>query len=368
MRMIHCADLHLDSKLNTYLNEEQRRERRAELLESFRRMVQYGRVLQVEAVLIAGDLFDRNVVSETAVRMVKQVVEDNPEISFYYLRGNHDDMEVFRNMEPIPDNLRLFGDTWQYYSQSGKLGPVVIAGAELNLENQDYLFDQLSLHPDNVNLVLLHGQESEHTGPDKEVRIPLRKLKNKGIDYLALGHVHTYKQGRLDARGIWCYPGCLEGRGFDECGEHGFVLLDVDEETGICETEFVPFSRRNLYTLYTDVSGCSCTEEAGTLVEQTLEEAAYDRRHMVKIVLTGDVEVGTELNLRLLKKRFEHRFFYVKLKDETGMKTDYSRYMDDETLAGEYVRIISAATEIPEDEKGILIRYGILALSGEEID
>ena len=77
MRMIHCADLHLDSKLNTYLNEEQRRERRAELLESFRRMVQYGRELQVEAVLIAGDLFDRNVVSETAVRMVKQVVEVN---------------------------------------------------------------------------------------------------------------------------------------------------------------------------------------------------------------------------------------------------------------------------------------------------
>jgi hypothetical protein len=69
-----------------------------------------------------------------------------------------------------------------------------------------------------------------------------------------------------------------------------------------------------------------------------------------------------------LEKRFENRFFYVKVKDETRIETDYGRYMDDETLAGEYVRIISSAMEIPEEEKGILIRYGILALSGEEID
>ena len=53
----------------------------------------------------------------------------------------------------------------------------------------------------------------------------------KNIDYLALGHIHKYKQAELDQRGVYCYSGCLEGRGFDECGEKGFVLLDIDEES-----------------------------------------------------------------------------------------------------------------------------------------
>lgn len=52
---------------------------------------------------------------------------------------------------------------------------------------------------------------------------------------------------KLDAR-TYCYAGCLEGRGFDECGEHGFVVPDIDEDTGTYTCEFVPFAPRKLYT------------------------------------------------------------------------------------------------------------------------
>ena len=161
MKIIHCADLHLDSQLNTHLSIEKRKERRSELLHSFRRMIQYAREHQIEAVLIAGDLFDGNIVSETAARTVKQIIRDYPEICFYYLRGNHDNQAVFQEKDDLPDNLRLFHNSWQYYAQMGKRGQVVIAGAELNRENQDQLFDQLFLHPDGVNIVMLHGQEQE---------------------------------------------------------------------------------------------------------------------------------------------------------------------------------------------------------------
>ena len=54
-------------------------------------------------------------------------------------------------------------------------------------------------------------------------KIEVYELKNKNIDYLALGHVHKYKMEKLDNRGIYCYSGCLEGRGFDECGDKGCV-------------------------------------------------------------------------------------------------------------------------------------------------
>ena len=368
MRIIHCADLHLDSKLTAHLSGEKRKERKSDLLESFRRMVQYGEKYQAEAILIAGDLFDTNVVSQTAASTVRQIILDHPDMCFYYLKGNHDSLGIFHEAGQIPDNLKLFSDSWQYFLQPSKKGQVVIAGAELTKENQQALFQSLYLNQDGVNIVMLHGQEAEYKGQDQTAVIPLRELKNKGIDYLALGHVHSYKKGQLDARGIWCYPGCLEGRGFDECGEHGFVLLDIDEETGLCETEFIPFSCRNLYTLSVDVTGCTCTEEIGTCVEQKLDEAGYAARHMMKIVLIGELNLSCEKNLYLLKKRLEKRFYYLKIYDETKLCMDYSRLIAEESLKGEYVRLISGAMEIPEEEKSVLIRYGIQALSGEEME
>lgn len=67
--------------------------------------------------------------------------------------------------------------------------------------------------------MMLHGQEAEYAAQDKAEVVPLRDLRGKGIDYLALGHVHGYKKETLDSRGEYCYPGCLECRGFDEYGD-----------------------------------------------------------------------------------------------------------------------------------------------------
>ncbi len=368
MRIIHCADLHLDSKLTAHLSGEKRKERRAELLESFRRMVHFGEQHQVEAVLIAGDLFDSNVISQTTMNTVVQIILRHPEICFYYLKGNHDSKGIFHESMQIPDNLKLFTDTWQYYLQPCRKGQVVIAGAELTKENQRNLYENLYLHPDAVNIVMLHGQETEYQGPDRTVTVPLREFKNRGIDYLALGHVHSYKQGQLDARGIWCYPGCLEGRGFDECGEHGFVLLEIDEETGICETEFVPFSCRNLYTVYVDVTGSVCTDDVWDRINQALLTVGYDSRHMIKLILIGERDLFFEMNPYLLRKRLEDSYYYLKIYDETRLRVDYKGFLTEESLKGEFVKLISNQTEISEEEKAVLIRYGILALSGEEIE
>ncbi|MGX8704776.1 MAG: metallophosphoesterase family protein, partial [bacterium] len=65
------------------------------------------------------------------------------------------------------------------------------------------------------NIVMLHGDITNLNS------IPLSMLKERNIDYLALGHIHKFQKGKLDDRGIWVYPGCLEGRGFDEEGPKG---------------------------------------------------------------------------------------------------------------------------------------------------
>ena len=76
----------------------------------------------------------------------------------------------------------------------------------------------LALDQAKCNIVMLHGQEVETKGKTDAEIIPIRAYRNRGIDYLALGHIHQPKIAQLDARGQYSYSGCPEGRGFDEIG------------------------------------------------------------------------------------------------------------------------------------------------------
>ena len=58
MKIIHCADLHLDSNMTSNLSREQAKQRKAELLATFERMIAYAKDNFVKAVIIAGDLYD----------------------------------------------------------------------------------------------------------------------------------------------------------------------------------------------------------------------------------------------------------------------------------------------------------------------
>ena len=43
MKIIHCGDIHLDSKMTSNLSKEQARERKMEILRTFTRMVDYAK-------------------------------------------------------------------------------------------------------------------------------------------------------------------------------------------------------------------------------------------------------------------------------------------------------------------------------------
>ena len=58
MKLIHCADIHLNSSLSTHLDGDKQKQRRTEILHTFLRMVDYAAEQSVDGILIAGDLFD----------------------------------------------------------------------------------------------------------------------------------------------------------------------------------------------------------------------------------------------------------------------------------------------------------------------
>ena len=367
MKFIHCADIHLDSGMRANLDREKSKERKAEILRTFLRMVDYAEEQKISVILIAGDLFDTNKVSKTAMNAVYNCICTHPDVDFYYLKGNHDVNSFLASMEEIPKNLHLFTTEWTSY-QIGKTdkGNIMLYGAEFDKQDNSSLYNRLTLNSRDFNIVTLHGQTNKYQSKDKVEVIPVSELRNKGIDYLAMGHIHSYSMEKLDDRGSMCYPGCLEGRGFDECGEHGFVVIDVEEETGHFSHSFVSIAARRIYAPLVDVSGCKNSDEMVAFIKDKLREENIPAKSLVKIVLQGDVDVECDKNIPYIRSHFVDDFYFVKVDDETKCKVDYLVYEHDASLKGEFIRTVMASGELTEEEKVKVIRCGILALAGEE--
>lgn len=364
MKLIHCADIHLDSKLNANLSGEKAKERKREILNTFSNMVTYAKNNDVSGILISGDLFDTARISALSRNTVISLIENNPEILFFYLKGNHDDDNFLSSMEEIPSNLRLFTDEWKTYDLSDL---IKIHGIELDDNNS--MSAQISFTPDplKINIVMLHGQEALSLSKDKAEIIDIKQFKNKGIDYLALGHIHSYKLETLDGGGVYCYPGCLEGRGFDETGDHGFVLLDIDENNKTVSHEFVSWASRHLYNVYADVTGLNNTPEMINVVKEALKASLATGRDLIKVILTGAVDVECEKDTDFIRHTFEDDYYFIKVYDETELKVDYEAFMLDESLKGEFVRGVMNS-DLSNDDKAAVIRYGLNAISGGKLE
>lgn len=347
MKIIHCADIHLGSKIDSSLPREIAAKRKEAVRNTFKRLVSYAKSNGVKIILLSGDVFDGDNPFKKDKEFFFSVVANNPEIDFLYLRGNHDINGEVGEYE----NLKTFSDEWTKYGYGG----VTVCGIEMTGENCTSLYSTLSLEKESCNIVMLHGQVATSAGREK---INLSKLKDKNIDYLALGHVHEYKSGALDNRGTWAYSGCLEGRGFDETGDKGFVELDIKD--GKISAVFVPFAESVIIEKSVDVSGVADAYAASLKVK---EEVAPDKKSIYRILLTGEVDYTVEDLVSDVEKYLTNDCLFVRVKDRTHKKIDVRAYDGDTSLKGEFVRTVYA-TDLSEEDKAKIISYGLKALSG----
>lgn len=375
MKIIHCADLHLDSPMTSNLDRQKAAERKNELLGTFTAMTEYAESEGVRAVIIAGDLFDRNRVSASARNIVYGVMAAHPEVLFFYLRGNHDLKGGAADQRGLPPNLKLFGTEWTSYElwegMDGE-GRITITGKEFpdttGPEHRgEQAFADLMPDPQSLNIVVLHGLLTGYGSDSRPEEIDIRQLSSRNIDYLALGHLHTYSRGMLPPGGIYCYPGCLEGRGFDETGEHGFVLLDINTRTRRIEDTFVPFAKRRLWGIGVDISGCMTTMDISERIGSVLRGSPCRQSDLVKIILRGEVDVECEKNTEYLEQQLRDSFYDVRVSDESRLAVDYSEYALEISLKGELVRLVQDESDLTEEEKTEIIRCALQALNEEEI-
>ena len=369
MKFIHCADLHLDARMASLLGPEKAKMRRAEILANFGRIIACARESGCAGIFLAGDLFDTKRISAAARNVVEDAIRSHPELDFYYVTGNHEGSAFVESLSDCPANLHLFTPEWTTYTLFEKDGRrVTLSSREIDADHGAGAPEGLSLRAEDLNIVMLHGTVAEHANAGDDSVIALHSLRGKNIDYLALGHVHEYRRGRIDSRGEYCYSGCLEARGFDEPGTHGYILLTIDENDLSYEARFVRFPGRTVHVVRVDVSECLTTPDILREVSAALDEEDCGADDCVKVVLTGRMDVNAEKDLRVVENDWKERFYLFRLEDETKYRVDREAYAQDASLKGEYVRMLMEDESLTEDRRAELIRTGLLALTGEEIE
>ena len=419
VRLIHTADLHLDSAFSSRFSKEEAEERRQNLLMAWNRLLSYGIEKKVQAVLIAGDLFDSAVVSRSTMEIFLSSIRRNPDISFFYLRGNHDTENTFRFQENLPKNLFLFSKGGKKYRLNEKL---ILAGKEYygsTERNKDGFSGQSfwDFKEEDCNLFMLHGdlyesdirypldsasdiglrneggteqdrsaqtdrkvQQGRDTQGDREEQqdkdaenevqdsagISLKALSRFPVHYLALGHIHKRGEGQFGSI-RYAYPGCLQGRGFDEEGEKGFFYLEVNEETKEIQTEFIPIKEGEFRILELELCEEDDSLSALEKIEEKIKEEACTEKDSLRILLKGEKSPEGERNLRYLERALSERFSYVEVKEESRLVLRKEDYIHEKSLKGEFLRMVSDSESLSEEEKEKIILLGIGLLQGEEL-
>ena len=111
-KIIHCADLHLDSPMETHMTEEQASIRNTEIIHTFLRLTEYAAKNDVRAVIIAGDMFDGERIKIRTVDEILDAIRRTPNVDYLYLAGNHDGATYAFADHDMPDNLQIFGKEW----------------------------------------------------------------------------------------------------------------------------------------------------------------------------------------------------------------------------------------------------------------
>ena len=351
MRIIHTADLHLDSRLKTNLDSIKAKERKKELQETFLRMVKYANDNDVNAIIIAGDMFDRPKIAIKTKEFVINTIKEYPNIDFIYISGNHDENSFIDTLIEKPKNLITFSDSWKTLNY----GDIDITAINYDLKMNKYIYDTLFLNENKFNIVCLHGQLTKD-------EVDINRLKGKNIDYLALGHIHKYQKGTIDDRGIYIYPGCPEGRGFDEIGDKGFVLLDINNKK--LESRFIKFAKRTIHEITVDISGTDSWNEIKRNVNLKINSISSD--DMVRIKFVGNYDIQLIKQNEILLDSLNDQFYFASILDASKIAINPKDYENDISLKGEFIRGV-LKSDLSDDEKNKVIEYGIKALMKEEI-
>ena len=334
MKLLHGADLHLDSPLSATP------ELRQKLLEIPGMLASLCRREGCDAMLLAGDLFDGKWTRQS-LNVLRSALEDAA-VPVFISPGNHDFLAPDSPYltERWPENVHIFKDN--------KFTSVAVPELDLRIYGAGYhsmdcaaLMDGFRAEgEERYHVGLLHGDPTRVDSP--YCPITSAQVRESGLHYLALGHVH--KRGSFQSGETLCaWPGCPMGRGFDEPEQKGVLIVTVED---FAQAEFVPLEVPCFHDL-------SCTTQS---LFEALPPVGNDDYY--RITLTGvyeDADIGAICG----------KFPNLELSDRRTPAADIWGSADGDSLEGTFFRILRNMDESPE--RNLAARIARQLLDGQEV-
>ena len=354
LKIIHGADFHLDSPFSG-LTPDRAARRRREQRELLDRLAALTREKHADLVLLAGDLLDSEHVYRETAQALREALASIP-CPVFIAPGNHDfcgPRSIWTSLD-WPDNVHIFTSD---ALEAAELPGCTLWGRAFISPHQDTCpLEGLTVSDDgNVHIAVLHGDVDgvEGYGP-----IPRAAIAASGLDYLALGHVHQGSGLQREGGTWWAYPGCPEGRGFDETGEKG--VLYVEAEPGRVTAQFVPLAKVRYEIITADITG---PDGALFNILEALPGKTSDL--ICRLILTGE---GDAPNLANLQQTLAPEFYGLTLIDRTRLPQDLWARREEDALTGLFLRTMWDKCQGEPDNPlwQLAARYGLAALEGGE--
>ena len=359
LRIVHLADAHLDTPF--YGREETfRRKLRDACRKAFNLAVDLAIKRRVHAFLIAGDLFDNDLLSFATERFLLEMMAQLKAagICVFYATGNHDPGRANYRARQLewPDNVHLFTnaqpETVAITNRDGKkIGWLTAAGHTLRNEAANLAARYGSSRKDLAHVAMLHTQVVAARGAkdhDRYAPSTRKDLARPEFDYWALGHVHIQQQV-FDDLPVW-YPGNLQGRNPKEIGPKGVMYAEVQKD-GLVEPEFVP-----LAPVIWDWLEAPCPPQTLTLDSLADELARWiqgqpplgdGREHLLRLDISGESAMARDLedpdNLLELTDRIQEKagLEWLEIRPQSLTRpVDVEKYRGSTTVLGEILDLL----------------------------
>jgi DNA repair exonuclease SbcCD nuclease subunit len=370
-RILHFADLHLDSSyagVGMAVSEASRR--REELRASLRRIVDLALEQEVDALTVGGDLYEHDRVTLDTGRFIASQFGRLAPRPVLIAPGNHDRYvpdSMYRRMD-WPDNVHIFGS--MEWGSAPIAGGVTVWGVGHNSPAvRENLLRDLRLERSPSTVALLHASDASSVPEEKAAHCPFeaRDAESCGAGFILLGHYHRMR--------VWpsgsprCgYPGSPEPLGFDEEGPHYVLLLTLGDGAPAVQT--LKVNEVSYRTERLDVTGMSTSD----LIREAIAAVAGESPptpDIVRVLLEGQADADLDLDLDALLSATAEQFRYLDIVDDTRPAFDFAELAEETTTRGAFVRLIRGQIEGAEGperqrlENALL--YGLQAFAGHEV-
>ena len=357
MKFVHCADVHIGMEFA--LNRLRSKQRKAEILQSFLRVIDYCRDEEVDILLIAGDLFDSEKVEAAVVEQIKEAFAGIPGTDIYIAPGNHDPYlkNSYYNKFNWNENVKIF---------NSEIKKIELPEADIyGFGFDDFYCNNSNIenieieNKEKINILITHATLDAGNNVEKNYNIlSSKKLKEKNFDYIALGHIHKLDFNTEEQQRI-VYPGSTVSLGFDESGKHGMIVGELEKEN--INLTFVQLDEEQFVKENIDVTNIFSKEE---LIEN-INELEIKEDEYVELLLIGNRNF--EIDKYTILKYIDNQRI-IKIKDQTEIAYDLEKLSNTTTLKGLFVKKMlekSQNKNISKDEKNIIekaIEIGLEAL------